>query len=113
MNRLTSDTQEDWIKKIDKELFGIWNTVGFTYFFHGIYAGDQTSELLYTRDKESKIYKYAIHLEGKEEQVVLSIAFNNRIICIYKVAAIEIDQKHRKLTLIDSLGNEIHFFSQG
>jgi uncharacterized protein YuzE len=111
MKRSTNETQEEWIKKVDEALFGIWNTAGFTYSFHGIYAGDQTSELLYIKDKESKIYKYTIDLEGKEENVILSITFNNKVICIYKISEIEIHPR-RKLVLIDSLGNEIKFFSQ-
>jgi hypothetical protein len=36
MKRSTNETQEEWIKKVDEALFGIWNTAGFTYFFHGI-----------------------------------------------------------------------------
>jgi hypothetical protein len=110
MKRPDNSTQEQWIKKIDEELLGMWNTIGITYFFHGIYTGDKTSELLYVKDKESKIYKYTIQLEGKDEDVILSIAFNNRIICIYKISEIAIHPKHR-LILIDSLGNEINFSS--
>ncbi len=81
-------------------------------FFTGKYIGDKTATLIFTKDKTSVDYHYKIDLEGANEDVILSIIHQEKVISIYKIVDIVIHQKQKELTLVDSLGKEIHFISQ-
>lgn len=112
MKRPDSQSKQKWIEIIDKGLLGVWNTRGISYFFTGKYIGDKTATLIFTKDKTSVDYHYKIDLEGANEDVILSIIHQEKVISIYKIVDIVIHQKQKELTLVDSLGKEIHFISQ-
>jgi hypothetical protein len=112
MKRLHNQSQQEWIDYVDKSLFGLWNTYGFSYFFTGIYIGDKTSTLTFAKGEKATDYTYTIHLEGDDEDVILTATFKCKIICVYIIKELLIFPKPKKLILADTIGKLITFISQ-